>query len=323
MKGFTLIETLIAVAILVLLMGIISGSIVLLYKSQSFAWQQSLALDEARMGIKTMVREIREARFGDDGSYPIEKADDKEFIFYADIDKDGETEKVRYFIGAAETGSQTQECVSFADGGSCNITFTDFFQGTPVSAQIKVSVEGDFGWDGQEYADVYADGSSLSRVCNTGCSDCPGIWQGDVIFDITDHAVDNYLDILIDSNYRVNDICNWQNPNHSMKVKVELNWEEDNPELDHLFKKGITNPTTSPISYPTESEEVTIISSYVRNTPPIFKYYNADGNEITEHPIRLSDTKVMKVHLVVNVNPNHQPGDVELESYIQLRNLKE
>jgi len=135
--------------------------------------------------------------------------------------------------------------------------------------------------------------------------------------------VDNYLDILIDSNYRVNDICNWQNPNHSMKVKVELNWEEDNPELDHLFKKGITNPTTSPISYPTESEEVTIISSYVRNTPPIFKYYNADGNEITEHPIRLSDTKVMKVHLIVNVSPSHQPGDVELESYVQLRNLKE
>ena len=45
-------------------------------------------------------------------------------------------------------------------------------------------------------------------------------------------------------------------------------------------------------------------------------------NEITSVPARLVDTKLMKVYLVVNVNPNRPPNEFELESFVQLRNLK-
>jgi len=320
--GFTLIETLIAIAILTIIMIAVFSSIVILYKTQSFSWDQAVAVEEARAGIRKMTREIREARLGDDGSYPIEKAEDKEFVFYSDIDKDNQTEKVRYFLGSVSSGSQMKECVTFDDGGSCDISFFDFFNGDLKSAEIKISVEGDFGWNNVEYASVYIDGAYNNNICKTGCTDCPGSWQGTSSYDVTTEATDNLLNIMVDSNFRVDNICDWINLNHAMKIRVELTWEEENSELAHQLRKGVTNPTSNPISYPMENEEVSIISSYIRNAPPIFEYYDADGDLIIEYPARLSDTKLMKLHLVVNVNPDRAPDDIEIESYIQLRNLQ-
>ena len=88
--GFTLIESLITIAVFALITGVISGLILMLYRTHGYTWQQSTAVNEARKGIETMVKEIREAKFGDDGSFPIVKAGNKEFVFYSDIDKDGE-----------------------------------------------------------------------------------------------------------------------------------------------------------------------------------------------------------------------------------------
>ncbi|GAH01061.1 unnamed protein product, partial [marine sediment metagenome] len=41
------------------------------------------------------------------------------------------------------------------------------------------------------------------------------------------------------------------------------------------------------------------------------------------YPARLVDTKLMKVFLIVDVDPNRSPKGFELESYAKLRNLKE
>jgi type II secretory pathway pseudopilin PulG len=206
MKSLTLIETLVTIAIFALVMGVVSSFIVMGYRTQSYAFQQSRAIAQARKGIETMVKEIREAKGGDDGSYIIEKADDFEFVFYSDIDNNGKTERVRYFI-----------------------------EGTD-------------------------------------------------------------------------------------------------------FKKGVIEPTGWPIRYPLENEEVFILSQYVRNQPPIFKYYNGDwlGEAYCQAnptakvcldnplptPTRLKDTKLMHLYLVINVNPNRPPQDFELISDVQIRNLK-
>ncbi len=188
-SGLTFIETLITIFIFTISLGALFGIVINLYKTHDYIFQQSQAIFEARQGIKTMVKEIREARSGDDGSYIIEKADDYEFIFFSDIDDDGKAERVRYFL--------------------------------------------------------------------------------------------------------------------------------DGPNL----KKGVIKPTGWPISYPSENEEISIIASYVRNQPPIFHYYDGNGNELPP-PARLKDTKMMNVYLVINVDPNRPPQDFVLESYVQLRNLK-
>ena len=319
MRGFTLIETIVVIAVFTLIMGALFGSILMLYRTHDYTWQQSMAIEEAKRGIETMVKEIRAARTGEDGSYPIEKAEDKEFIFYSDIDGDGKVERVRYFLGTANSGNQTQECQSLVRGGTCSVSFSNFLQGRLISAKVKVSVDGDFGAS-SEYAEIFADGAKFGEVCRSNCSDCPGSWQGTTVFDVTNQASDNFISFLADATYRVDPFCP-----HSMKAKFEFSWSEDLPNLSHQFKKGVIKPvidSSGKISYPSDQEEIIVLSSYVRNSPPIFEYFDAQGNKIENLPARLIDTKLMKVYLVVNVDPNRPPQDFELESYVQIRNLK-
>jgi len=324
MKSFTLIETLIAIFVFTLAMGAVSGLILMAYRTQSYTWQQSIAIDEARKGIETMVKEIRMAGEGEDGSYPIEIAEDKEFMFYSDIDKDGKTEKVRYFLGTVNSGNQTQECQTSTQGSSCSVSFSNFLKGNLISAQVKISVDGDLGQNNKEYVDIYADGQKLATLCLTGCSDCTGTWQGSQTFDVTNFASDNLISFLAQGSSYVGPAC--PSPlNYTMKAKFEFSFTEDISALSHEFKKGVIDPVIDAggkISYPSDQEKVSLLTSYIRNVPPIFEYYDQNGNKITDYPARLKDTKMMKVYLVVNIDPNRPPNEFELESSVQLRNLK-
>ena len=320
MQGFTLIETLVAIVVFTLIMGALFGSILMLYRTHGYTWQQSIAIEEAKRGIETMVKEIRAARTGEDGSYPIEKAEDKEFIFYSDIDGDGKAERVRYFLGTVNSGTKIQECQTLIRGGSCSVNFSNFLKGRLISAKVKVSVDGDFGAN-SEYVEIFTDGAKLGNICLSGCSDCPGSWQGTTVFDVKNQAEDNFISFLADATSRVDPFCP-----HSMKAKFEFSWSEDLPSLSHQFKKGVIKPVidaNGKISYPSDKEEIIVLSSYVRNNPPIFEYFDQNGNKIEEYPARLIDTKLMKVYLVVNVDPHRPPQDFELESYVQIRNLKQ
>lgn len=321
-NGFTLIETLVAIAVFTLMMGAAAGAVVFVYRTYGYTWQQSLAIDEARRGVETLVKEIRQARTGDDGSFIIEKAQEKEFIFYSDIDGDGKTERVRYFLGTVSSGSQTKECETSTNGGTCSVSFSDFLQGTLISAEAKVSVDGDFG-SSQEYAEIFADSAKKANICKggeSGCTDCPATWQGTTVFDVTGEAADNAISFLADATSQVGPLCP-----HSMKAQFEFSWTENLAGFAHEFRKGVIKPVTGPggqITYPSNQEEISLLTSYVRNDPPIFEYFDAQGQKIVDLPARLVDTKLMKVFLVVNVDPNRPPNDFELESYVQMRNLK-
>lgn len=315
--GFTLIEALVVVAIFTIALGAIFGSVMMLYRTHDYTWEQSQAIEEARRGVEIMVKEIRGARSGEDGSYPIILAGDKELIFFSDIDSDGKAERVRYFLGNVNSGSQIQECVTSLTGGSCSVTFSNFFQGTLQSAMVKVSVEGDLGAS-NEYVEIFADSQKLGDLCKTGCSDCAGAWQGTSTFDATSQASDNSIQFLADASSKVDPNCP-----HSMKARFEFSFSAELSGAEHELKKGVIEPIGSPAQYPSDQEKFSIISAYVRNTPPIFEYFDKNGNKIAEFPARLVDTKLMKVFLAVNVNPNRPPQDFQLESFVQLRNLKE
>jgi type II secretory pathway pseudopilin PulG len=317
MKSFTLIETLVVIAIFTISLGAVFGSILMLYRTHGYIWEQSQAIEEARRGIEIMVKEIRGARSGEDGSYSIVLAGDKEFTFFNDIDGDGKTERVRYFLGNLNSGNQTQECITSSAGGSCSATFSNFFQGTLKSATVKVSVEGDLGAS-SEYVEIFADSQKLGDLCKTGCSDCAGAWQGSSTFDVTSQASDNSVQFLADASSQVGPNCP-----HSMKARFEFSFLAELSGSEHELRKGVIEPTGSPVQYPLNQEKISIISSYIRNTPPIFEYFDKSGTKIADLPARLVDTKLMKIFLVVNVNPNRPPQDFQLESFVQLRNLKE
>ena len=325
-KSFTLIETLVAIFIFTLAMGTISGLIVMGYRTHGYTLEQSIAIDEARRGIEIMVKEIRQAQTGEDGSFPIEKAGDKEFIFYSDIDKDGQAEKIRYFLGTINSGTQTLECTAPNSGGYCDVIFSNFKSGNLKLAEVSVSVRGDLDWSNEYVSISTDDGTTLiSDLCKTGCSHCAEAWEGTRIFDVTTQAGDNFIKFRATGSSNVHLQCPIASPTYSMKARFVLTWTEE--IMGTEFKKGVIEPTGSPVEYPQDQEKISVLTSYVRNTPPIFEYFYFDENEnqlkkIEDYPARLKDTKMMKVFLVVNVDPNRPPNEFELESFVQLRNLK-
>ncbi|MBU3918474.1 type II secretion system GspH family protein [Patescibacteria group bacterium] len=329
-KGITLLETLIAIAIFGIITVALFSAISHIYRTYHFTWQAAESIAEARRGIKVILREVRAANIGEDGSFVIEKASATEFIFYSDIDRDGETERVRYFLGTSSSGEQNQECASFSRGGSCSVNFSDFLTGEAEQVQVQVGVEGDLGWPSLEIVDVFVDGTKMDTMClNEGeCSDCPGEWQDITIFDVSEYANDNYLTFIADSSYSVDPICDWQEGNHSIKVKFDLTWIEEGPGQDRDFKKGVIQPQgNNPVEYPSEQEEIVVISHYVENVAAglqdyIFQYFDKDG-QLIENPVqRIEQTQLMEISLLINVDPSKSPEYYRLQTSVQLRNLK-
>ncbi len=93
--------------------------------------------------------------------------------------------------------------------------------------------------------------------------------------------------------------------------------------------KGVIEPTGFPPSYPLSNEKVKVLSTNIRNhSSPIFYYYNGGWPQDTTNnplpqPVRLSDSKLVKVFLIVNTNENDPNSNFSLESYVQLRMLKQ
>jgi prepilin-type N-terminal cleavage/methylation domain-containing protein len=190
-NGFTLVETLVAISIFTILILAISFSIVYFYRASAYDIQQAQAIDSARRGIDAMVREIREATYADTGAYLIDSAGEQIFIFYSDIDKEQNIEKIRYFL------------------------------------------------DGK------------------------------------------------------------------------------------ILKKGETEATGTPREYKPENEKISILSEYVQNgSKPIFSYFDKNNNQITDLS-KVGDITLVKVRLIIDVNPLRPPGDFTLISNAQIRNLKE
>jgi type II secretory pathway pseudopilin PulG len=321
--SFTLIETLVAISIFSLMIILINNFIVSSYRTHGYVKEEAQAVDEARRGIEIMTKEIREAKPADNGSYTIERADDKQFVFYSDIDDDGKTERVRYFLGTINSGSQVQDCTSTVSGGSCSVTFSNLLAGDLKSAQVRISTDGDLD-SSNEYVTVRADGATLGRLCVTGCLHCAGVWQGATTTNIDAFLNDNSVTFLAQTPSQVGKECPPPPTTavFSMKSRFELSWSEEVIGLGNQLKKGVTKPVGNPVSYPQDQEQISIITSYVRNNPPIFKYYDENGNELTQSSARLENTKLMKTFLVINVDPNRPPNEFQLESYVQLRNLK-
>ena len=97
-KAFTLIETVVAIGLSTLVLGAVFGFVYYFYRTSGYNLSQIGAVNSARKGMETMVREIREATYSDEGAYSIKQAQNQSFTFYSDIDKDLNVERVRYFL---------------------------------------------------------------------------------------------------------------------------------------------------------------------------------------------------------------------------------
>ncbi len=101
-SGFTLVEILVAQTLLVILISFVY-----------YFWQNTLSTTQSSIVstqntqslsgyLRIITDHIREARDGEDGSYPLFLADDQEIGIFSDIDNDGSTERVRYFLDGTQ-----------------------------------------------------------------------------------------------------------------------------------------------------------------------------------------------------------------------------
>lgn len=98
LPGFTLAETLVVIAIVSVVGVAVSSMITFFYRSNAYVFQQTASLDSGRRGLNYSFRNLREASYGDDGSFPISNAATSTVTFYADVNNDGSIERVRVYL---------------------------------------------------------------------------------------------------------------------------------------------------------------------------------------------------------------------------------
>ncbi len=99
-RGFTLVETVVAIAIYTILMLIVTSSIQTLYQVNGYQMAQSEEIDSARRGLVTWVRDAREMTFADAGAFPLVVVENYRLGFYSDIDRDDYVEYVEYSLSS-------------------------------------------------------------------------------------------------------------------------------------------------------------------------------------------------------------------------------
>ena len=96
--GFTLMEMLVAMAVFLIVILLAGNFIITGFRSTTFGSEQETAIQNARRGMEIMSKEIRGANNSDRGDYPLATIEDNDFVYYSDINDDGQMERVRYFL---------------------------------------------------------------------------------------------------------------------------------------------------------------------------------------------------------------------------------
>lgn len=99
-KGFTLIETIVVISLSTILAIAISASIVNFYQVNNYAIAQSYEIDQARRGLQTWIKDVREMTFADNGTYPIVVMEPHRLGFFSDVDSDSSIEYVEYVLSS-------------------------------------------------------------------------------------------------------------------------------------------------------------------------------------------------------------------------------
>lgn len=95
--GFTLFEIMVTIGVITIILVPLTRLQVNILSYNVF-FQNTISLqDEARRALQNFSSEVRSAVPAENGSYLIGEAKDNSFIFYRDINHDGNAERIRYF----------------------------------------------------------------------------------------------------------------------------------------------------------------------------------------------------------------------------------
>lgn len=97
-RGVTLVEVMVAIAIMLIAMGGFTLLFLRSWQTNKFIIEEGLASAAASRTTNSMVSELRRVRQGDNGDFPIESGTPFDLKVYLDVDQDGVTERVHYFL---------------------------------------------------------------------------------------------------------------------------------------------------------------------------------------------------------------------------------
>lgn len=94
-----------------------------------------------------------------------------------------------------------------------------------------------------------------------------------------------------------------------------------------ILKRGVISPTGSPLQYLTANEKITDVIPNLRNGgTPIFTYYDSNYNGSTNpltQPVTNTVVRLLKITLIIDVDPNRPPAPMTVTTQVTLRNLKD
>lgn len=93
--------------------------------------------------------------------------------------------------------------------------------------------------------------------------------------------------------------------------------------------RGVREPVGNlPVNYPNGDGTTTLLANSIinSNAQPVFSYYNDEYPSDTTNnplvtPVNVAEVKMVKVHLMVNIDPLNVPEHINIESFAELRNL--
>jgi hypothetical protein len=172
-------------------------------------------------------------------------------------------------------------------------------------------------WRSNEF--IYEEGQTAfatSRAIESTINDLRRIYRADSY--PIDLADDNELVVYIDVE------------KDGVIERVHYFFEPD----EQLFRRGIAKPNgTNPITYPSADEETETVANFVVNDAehPIFTYYARSTtaetplatpmNSSTNNDLR-ENIGIIRVHIMENIDPIKAPNNINIESFVELRNLK-
>lgn len=98
MRAFTLIEMLVTIFVFTVILIAVTNSVLFFYRANTTAVEEAFQIRSAERGMDVLVRDLREATYGDDGSYPLAEMASTSITFYSDIDHSSPIERIRYLL---------------------------------------------------------------------------------------------------------------------------------------------------------------------------------------------------------------------------------
>jgi prepilin-type N-terminal cleavage/methylation domain-containing protein len=131
--GMTLVEMLVAIAVMLIAMEGMTYLFVSSWDKNKSIIETGLASTTASRAVNKTIIQLRALKQADNGDYPIEEADDFDLTIYTDIDDDGVTERVHYYLDLATdkfkrgiTDPNSGTPVTYPAGDTTTTTLAEF-----------------------------------------------------------------------------------------------------------------------------------------------------------------------------------------------------